>query len=185
MVELRWPSKCGIERRSYTPCSKYRYGGYIYSRSIEEGFDRLEKIRQIVEDNPILNGIEVFFKRACTEMEMSVGPSNEWSISKEQHEVEDLIEHVMHIDIPLTYQATHVLDNLHMTWIEWAAEIGDETYLEYTDGKPLYTPAVRYERKAEGTDEVTPDSEAVSAGSSSPAVPKGSTRRKTKKKDKK
>ena len=81
--------------------------------------------------------------------------------------------------------ATHIINSVYRRWIEWAAEHGDETYLEYTDGRPLYVPSVRYERKAEGTDAGSPDSEAVSVSPTAGEVPKGSARRKTKKKGKK
>ena len=57
--------------------------------------------------------------------------------------------------------------------IEWAAENGDETYLEYTDGKPLYQPCIRYERKVEGTEAGSPDDETVSFSPTAGEVPKG------------
>jgi hypothetical protein len=180
LERLQWPSKCGIERRSYTPCSKYRYGGYIYNRSNEEGLQRLEAIRGIIDGDPVLNGVEAYLKRGCTEMEATMGDSSKWQITPQQEYVEDMLDWLTVVDIPTSKSASHMIDHVHITWIEWACEIGDETYLEYTGGKPLYRPCVRYERGVEGTDEDTPNDESVSVGPSSRAVPKGNGRKKKK-----
>lgn len=69
-----------------------------------------------------------------------------------------------------------------MSWIEWACEQGDETYLEYTDGKVLYRPAVRYER-SEGESKVIPFDKTVGVGSSLGAVSKEHTLTETKEKE--
>jgi len=186
LIDLGLPSKCGIERRSYTPPKEKgsRYGGYIYSTSSEEGLERLEKIRSILSEHELLNGVESYLKRACTEFEMRFGDSSKWTVSDRQHEIENLIESLMVIDIPMSHTAKHIRDKVHMTWIEWACENGDKTYLEYTDGKPLYTPAVRYERKAEEVNADTLDSETVDLSPSAGEVPKGRVRRTTKEKKK-
>jgi len=188
LAQINWPSKCGIERRSYTPppTPGARYGAYIYNESTEQGLDRLDILRKHVDGFPELGpDVEMYLKRACTEMEMTFPDSTTWEVTDEQNRIEDLLDWLIVFDIPATHTSKHVLDKIHMGWIEWACENGDDTYLEYTDGKPLYRPAVRYERKADGTNEETPKGKTVSAGRSSPSVPKGSTRRTTKKKVKK
>jgi len=188
LAQINWPSKCGIERRSYTPppTPGARYGAYIYNESVEQGLDRLDILRKHVDGFPELGpDVEMYLKRACTEMEMTFPDSTTWEVTDEQNRIEDLLDWLIVFDIPATHTSKHVLDKIHMGWIEWACENGDDTYLEYTDGKPLYRPAVRYERKADGTNEETPKGKTVSAGRSSPSVPKGSTRRTTKKKVKK
>lgn len=184
LLQLAWPSKCGTERRSYTPLSQYRYGGYIYNTSVDEGLERLGIIRDLIEDHPVLSGIECYLKRACTEMELAFPDSTTWTVSDEQNRVEDILDKFLVFNVPFSKSGQHMIDKVHMGWIEWAAEIGDETYLEYTDGKRLYPEAVRYERRVEGADEATPDDETVSVGDSSTAVPKENTRRKTKGKKK-
>ena len=184
LSKIDWPCKCGIERRSYAPLSKHRYGGYIYSTSARQGLDRLDKIRELLNENDILSGVEAYLKRGCTEMELGFPDSTKWEVSEAQNEVEDILDWYFTFDVPSSGMAPHLVDRLHMTWIEWAAENGDETYLEYTDGEPLYPPAVRYEKKVEGTNEATPDDETVSVGDSSTAVPKENTQKKTKGKKK-
>ena len=185
LSKFDWPCKCGIERRSYAPLSKHRYGGYIYSTSVKQGLERLKKIRSMLEEHEVLNGVEAYLKRGCTEFELGFPDSTKWEVTEAQHEVEDLLDWYFTFDVPNSGMAPHITNRLHMTWIEWAAENGDETYLEYTDGRPLYPPAVRYEPKVEGANEATPDDETVSVGESSPAVPKENTQKKTKKGKKK
>ena len=154
LVKLDLPSKCGIERRSYSPCSKNRYGGYIYNMSPQEGTDRLKVIRELVHNDPGLGeGVDVYLKRGCTEMEMAMGRSDEWKVTDIQNEVEDYLDWLVVMDVEESGQAKHVLNKVHMTWIEWAAEIGDETYLEYTGGKPIYDPPVKYELEVASPDD--------------------------------
>jgi len=185
LVQLAWPSKCGTERRSYTPLSRHRYGGYIYNNSLDEGLERLDVIRGHLGSHPELNGVECYLKRSCTEMEMAFPDSTTWAITDEQNRVEDMLDSMLVFNIPYSKSGQHMIDKVHIGWVEWAAENGDETYLEYTDGKRLYPEAVRYELKVGGADEVTPDDNTVSAGPSSRSVPKGSTRKTTKKRKKK
>jgi len=193
LIDLDLPSKCGIERRSYTPLSKYLYGGYIYNSSVEEGLERLDMIRSKLNESVELSNVEAYLKRACTEMEMAFPDSTSWQVTDEQIRVEKLLDWLIVYDIEASMTSKHILDKVHMTWIEWAAQHGDETYLEYTDGKPLYLPCVRYERKvdedidnekARGADEATPDGETGEDGASSRAAPKGTSKRKQRSKKK-
>jgi len=180
-----WPCKCGIERRYYAPLSKHRYGGYIYNTSMKQGLERLAKIRKMLKEHDTLNEVEAYLKRGCTEMEMGVPNSNSWTVSEEQKEVEDILDWYFLFDVPSSGMNEHILNRLHMTWIEWAAENGDETYLEYTDGKPIYEPAVRYERKVEGTEAGSPDDKTVSISPTAGEVPKGIAQTTTRKRKKK
>lgn len=184
LAKVDWPCKCGIERRSYTPLSKHRYGGYVYNTSVKEGLERLKKIRAMLEEHDELNGVESYLKRGCTEMELGCPDSTKWEVTEAQNDVEDILDWYFLFDVPNSGMAPHIINRLHMTWIEWAAENGDETYLEYTGGEPLYDPAVRYELKVEGADEATPDDETGEDGASSRAAAKATSKRKPKKEKK-
>ena len=180
--KIDWPCKCGIERRAYAPLSKHRYGGYIYNTSNKQGIERLKKIREMLAEDETLNGVEAYLKRGCTEMELAFPDSSGWKVTEAQNEVEDLLDWYFTFDVPNSGMAPHITDRLHMTWIEWAAENGDETYLEYTDGKPLYPPAVRYEPKVEGTEAGSPDDKTVTPSPTAGEVPKGKSQRTMKEK---
>ena len=182
LVQIGWPSKCGIEMRSYTPLSKYLYGGYIYNRSREEGLDRLGMIREHISNIKDLDGVKCILKRACTEMELAFPDSSKWEVTDEQNRVENILDWMIVYDIKTPMPASHIIDKVHMKWVEWAAQHGDETYLKYTDGKRLYPEAVRYERKVEGTEADSPDDKTVAPSPTAGEVPKGKSRRTTKEK---
>jgi len=182
LTQLGWPSKCGIEQRSYTPLSKHRYGGYIYNSSIDEGLDRLDVLRARLLLIPGAEEIECFLKRACTEMEMAFPDSRTWEVTEEQNRIEDILDNMLIKDVSYSLTGKHLINKLHITWIEWAAEIGDETYLEYTGGKRLYPEAIKYERKVEGTEAGSPDDKTVAPSPTAGEVPKGKGRRTTKEK---
>jgi hypothetical protein len=176
------PSKCGIEKRSYTPLSKYRYGGYIYNRSYDEGIENLKRLREVLKNSKPLSDVECYLKRACTEMEMAFPNSHEWKITQEQHAIEDMLDWLLVYDIQASMVSQHILDKIHMGWVEWAAENGDETYLEYTDGNSLYPGVVKYELPVEGTEAGSPDDKTVAPSPTAGEVPKGKSQRTTKEK---
>jgi hypothetical protein len=136
------PSKCGIELRFYTPRN---YGAYWYTNHLDQGWARYEQVRKAIDES-IGEDVEVVLKRGCTEFELIGGPSPYWCMTAEQEEMDQYIEDRLEVDaIPSFTQADYVLHRTQKHWIEWAAKQGDQTYLEFTDGKPLYAPAVRYE----------------------------------------
>jgi hypothetical protein len=136
------PSKCGIEVRETV---NGLYGGYFYNHSLEEGLECYEAVRAEIDADPELGpDIPVILKRACTEFELLCGPSDQWSVSPEQVEIEDLINKTFVRDIKHRGQPDHAVANVHRKWINWAYANGDQTYLEYTNEVPLYPPVVTY-----------------------------------------
>lgn len=139
---LDLPSKCGIEIR---PEVFGNFGGYFYNRGLEQGLNCYKKVRAEVNKVSILGkDIKVILKRACTEIEYGIGPSDRWIPSKEQIDFEVNLTNRFVNDIPVLSQSDHVKDDIRQRWIEYAWSIGDETVLEYNDGKPLYPEYVTY-----------------------------------------
>jgi len=85
------PSKCGIELRYYTP---RLYGGYFYNNSLDEGRECYEAVRKAVDEH-ISPEVGVILKRACTEYEMIKGPSVAWTMTRREHELDDLLDEVI------------------------------------------------------------------------------------------
>ena len=133
--------KCGIELRSYTAGN---YGAYHYAKSQEEGFVQFKYCRDVLEGDPVFEGCTILLKRGCTEYEREVGPSENWTTTAEQLEVEkmitDKLDHVPNIQ-PMP---AHVVANVQRRWIEFAHSIGDMTYLKFTNGVPLERPPTTY-----------------------------------------
>lgn len=139
--QLDLPAKCGIEVRDYTP---RLYGGYFYTCSLEEGRDVYKIVRKAVNEG-ISPEVNVILKRGCTEMEMEVGPSPFWVVTKKNRELEEIIEervedYSVSFSSPPDYMEAHI----KKYWVNWAYSHGDETYLDYTGGQPLYPETVKY-----------------------------------------
>jgi hypothetical protein len=129
------------------------YGGYFYNRGLEEGLERYKEVRAAVNDTDNLGtDTVVMLKRGCTEMEHATKPSNEWTITDKQLHIESLVLRKFVIDPQSRMQTESIQLHAHKQWIEWAYQMGDMTYLEYTDGKPLpqYPEYVTYHHLSTG-----------------------------------
>jgi len=136
--EMNVPSKCGTEQR---PFVKAYYGGYWYTRSLDEGKIMYRKIRELA-DKHFGKDTEVLLKRACTEFEIQYGPSDKWELLPHQKEWETKFNEVYTRDLKAPYDSPDYLEAyIKRNWIHFAAnqKIPDMTYLELTGGKPLAT----------------------------------------------
>jgi len=135
----RVPSKCGIERREYV---HGLYGGYFYNDSLGDALACFEWLKGELPTDLTSNG-RMIVKRACTEFELAYGPSDKWD-SGPGNEAVKQVSHWLVDDVPNTLQPPSVEVHVLRTWVKWAYAHGDETYLNYTGGKPIYTPPVTY-----------------------------------------
>ena len=144
--DLGYPCKCGIELR---PTVHGLYGGYWYTRSVEEGRERYRQVRAAVDAHPDLGpDVRVILKRACTEMEHAIGPSDQWVVHPGQLEIEQRLASVIDIPNDSDPQPAVAIAHVHRRWIEFAYQWGDPTYADYTDGEPLHPSYVTYEEPA-------------------------------------
>jgi len=142
-MRLDRPSKCGIEIR---PNVFGLYGGYFYNHSLEEGLECYKLIRAEVDDTQHLGEkVPVILKRACTEFESKLGDSSKWEVSPAQLHIETLINKWFVRDDVARKQSHPIILGVHRRWIEYAYMNGDGTYLNFTDGKPLYKPYKTYQ----------------------------------------
>lgn len=152
------PAKCGIEPRESV---HGLYGGYFYNTSKDKGLECYAAVCAALAENehtrPLLTEIDgngkttrVLLKRACTEYEHNVGPSNLWRVTDEQNFIEDLVERYVVADEMNLVQPDHVKWNIQRRWIEWAWQNGDETYSLYTGGVPIYPAYETYHPAVEG-----------------------------------
>lgn len=132
--------KCGIEVRSNV-CALY--GGYFYTRSLEEGRETHEYVKD--EVNKRIGDIPVFLKRGCTELELMYGDPDKWHIRKGQKEFEEWI--LSHFEFPEKEAPQPEIAQTHIRrhWIDWAASRGDETY-EQLISIPLHATYKHYEK---------------------------------------
>ena len=148
MVTLNLPSKCGIEVRDYVPRI---YGGYFYTRSVEEGQEKYDIVREALDADPELGpDVPLILKRGCTEMEAKLGPSSNWMpAASKQERIEALIFDTIEWEELVVAQPEALVRNIHRRWIEWAFAQGDDTYREYTAGFPIKGAPVTYHNQPE------------------------------------
>lgn len=135
------PSKCGIELRHYTP---RLYGGYFYNRSLDEGRYCYELVRKAVDEH-ISPEVGVILKRACTEYEMAKGPSVAWTMTDDEHRIDEELGDLIEDSVPnVSGQNDWCIAQVHTHWIEWAWKHQDKTVDEYLGGQPLYPGTMHY-----------------------------------------
>lgn len=153
--KLDRPSKCGIETRETV---SELYGGYFYNNSFPAGLECYETVKAAMSENEFLNPLldevdeygrttRIILKRGCTEYEHLLGDSSKWQITPEQEFLEDLIDSYFVSESFLLHQPEHIIWHIKRKWIEWAWQYGDNTYLRYTGGKPLYPAYVTYHQQ--------------------------------------
>lgn len=139
-------SKCGCEPR---PEVGANYGGYFYTRSLEEGLKVKAIVRGIV-DKAIDPAVPVFLKRGCSEIERhppkGYGPSDKWELQPGQEIFEKKLREVFD-DSFRTSGATQPEDlkrEIIESWLYFAHDRADFSYLEFTNGRYLYPQFVTY-----------------------------------------
>lgn len=141
--------KCGIERRKYVG-KVGKYGAYWYTPlggGIEEGRKIYSRVKEKFSFPLIL-------KRGCTEFEMMYHPSSKWDeIAKERDWVttEMLLDSLFVADPMALRVEMNTPKLLEMSiirrWVEYAFEHGDETYLDFTDNRPLKIDLQTYHKE--------------------------------------
>ena len=145
--EIGVPCKCGIELRK---TDIRLYGGYFYCRGIEEGKQRYEEVRNLVNKH-LSKQTTVILKRYCTEFEIGPGgkgPSDKLPkpTSEELEFEEFLLDHFPSVGFG-NRQPDHLSASTMVDWIHHAYMHGDPTYSEFTDGGPLFKPIVTYHKE--------------------------------------
>jgi len=140
--ELDVPCKCGTEIREYVTAM---YGGYFYTNSLEEGKERYNQVRKLVDER-ISPDTPVYLKRACTEFEVKFGDSDKWVVDPNEKFYSKWIdEHFEDTCFRNDYKQTDYikLDTI-LRWVKYAAQNGDMSYLELTDGEPMFELPITY-----------------------------------------
>lgn len=155
-----WHCKCGIEVRPWVPAS---YGGYLYSRGLGQARDRYLDALAIAEKWLTLGDStidrlrsagfvfdptpKVILKRACTEMEMRLGPSDKWEFPADWDALEDHINQYVKVGLSKRNPPTpqYIIESKEAEWIRFAHDRGDPTAAMFNEGNPIYkTKVVTY-----------------------------------------
>lgn len=138
-IECR--SKWGID--FFNPFSSSVYAGFFFVPGLEAARITFKVVRDVFNSEPKLGpDIPITIKRGCSEYEALLGPSDRYQFTDEMAEVEAYLKSrfrrpeagkKMNIGMALSH------------WIDFAYRMGDETYLDFTDGQRLHPKPVSYE----------------------------------------
>jgi hypothetical protein len=133
-------SKWGVHDNQYT---RDVYGGYFYTQGLDMARVIYKLAREAFDNDPILGPqIAMSIRRGCVEYEVAVGPSDRYEFSPEMAELEAYLKSRFRES-----KATGPKAVAMAKWIQAAVRIGDDTYLDFTCGKPLQPP-----QKSDGVD---------------------------------
>jgi hypothetical protein len=132
-------SKWGVDLNN--PYSQDIYAGYFYAGTLDGARATYRVARELIDAHPLLGpDVPMSIKRGCSEYEAELGPSDRYSFAPEQGELETYLRRQFRKSedaglpsVPLAY------------WIDIAFRIGDDTYLDFTQGKRLRPKMVAYE----------------------------------------
>lgn len=132
---LNLTSKTGMDQRDYTTTT---WGSYWYLSSLKEAHNLYPAVRAGLDEiNP---DIVLNVKRACTEFELYLGPSNEWDDKDfAWEETEKVLDKWVFPEPTSDDEGQHELiqQAIKLKMLHWAHMYGDMTYKEFIDGDNL------------------------------------------------
>lgn len=143
LEELGYTAKSGIDL--FNPHSGDVWAAFIYTDGLDEARAVHATLRARCDAHADLGpGLKITIKRGCSEYEAACGPSDQWHFAPGMAEFEAAAR--TRYDEParneLPYRVRKSL--CMMEWIKLAYQMGDDTYLAFTGGKPLHAPTKTY-----------------------------------------
>jgi hypothetical protein len=134
-------SKWGID--FYNRYNQDTYAGYFYFDGLEGARALFPHLRKAVDEHGKLGpDVPVLIKRGCSNYEAVLGPSDTFAFRPELRDIEDYLRSRLRMEKD---KPNALAPLLYGKWVPFAFQIGDETYLDFTDGKPLYRKSLTYE----------------------------------------
>ena len=133
-------SKWGVD--FYNKFSQDIYAGYFYTSGLDMARAVFKSVRQAIDSDPKLGPhVAISIKRGCSNYEEKLGPSDKYQFAPELAELEAHLktrhrERESHERLPPVPLAR---------WIDVAFRIGDDTYLDFTNGQRLRPKTVTYD----------------------------------------
>ena len=128
------------------PTNTDLYSTYLYLDGLAAARKTYGEIRQALDQHPHLGPqVAATIKRGCTNYEHKLGPSDRYAFDPRLEDVETYLEARFVDQKPPSATPKAAVTSLRMLrLIRTAYRIGDETYKDFTDGKPLFPPTVSY-----------------------------------------
>jgi hypothetical protein len=133
------------------PANSDIYSTYLYCDGLDEARAAYQTLRRAVDADARLGpAVEITIKRGCTNYERKRGPSDRYAFDPGLEAVEAHLAERFRDERPERTASKAAVTSLRMLrLIRTAYRIGDETYRDFTDGKPLVEPLVSYSPEPE------------------------------------
>jgi len=129
--------KCGIEKRPFCTYKGW-YAAFWYC-PLGGGLEKAKEVHKEIEDmlhRRVSLELPVILKRACTEMEETVGPTNLWRKTQEGLDLQERLDAFFDIKTLNIIQPPEFADHIRLLWIRYAFEHGDPTVAEFCEHYP-------------------------------------------------
>jgi hypothetical protein len=128
------------------------YSTYLYLDGLAQARAAYRDLRGQIDAHPDLGpDVVATIKRGCTNYERKLGPSDRYEFDPRLEAVEAyLAERFVDDRPPATAPKEAVRELRKLRLVETAYRIGDETYADFTGGKPLFEPPVSYPPEPDG-----------------------------------
>lgn len=125
--------------------ARYHAGPYstlFYFDGLERARAAYKTLRHAIDSEPRLGlDVPVSIKRGCTEYEVHCGPSDRFTFDPSLEAVESFLISRLR---PLPRPEMQPPQTVFMRWLQTAFQVGDETYRDFTGGRPLHPVPVTY-----------------------------------------
>jgi len=133
-------SKWGIDLNNRY--SQDIYAGFFYAAGLAEARALYRVVREAFVADPKLGpDIATTIKRGCSEYEATLGPSDRYTFAPGLAELEARLKSGFRDAV----QEDRPLGAIMARWIDVAFRIGDDTYLDFTQGRRLRPKMVTYD----------------------------------------
>ncbi len=134
------------------PANTALYATHIYFNGLDGARETFAALKATVDADPDLAAnVTLSIKRGCTNYERRLGPSDGYRFDPAQQAVEAHLRARFTRETPPKVTSGKALTALRMMdLVRVAYRVGDETYKDFTDGKPLHEPLVDYAPRAAG-----------------------------------
>jgi len=134
------------------PTNSSLYSTYLYFDGIVPALETFRNLRRQLDEHPDLGpDVAATIKRGCSNYERKVGPSDRYAFDARLADVEAYLrERFVDCRPPRSTPKEAVKALRMLRLIEIAYRIGDETYKDFTGGKPIFAPTVDYAPPLDG-----------------------------------
>ena len=134
------------------------YSTYLYFDGLGAARETYRELRKALDQHPHLGPeVAATIKRGCTNYEHKLGPSDRYAFDPRLEDVEaHLAARFVEQKPPRATPKQAVTALRMLRLVRTAYRIGDETYKDFTDGKPLFAPTVSYAPEADGETGLSP-----------------------------